>query len=225
MDTTHVGSGLSPGGAGSVGIARTLGLKDFYSLFVLDYCEGFYVPHKSPNVTYCSPKSHRYTPGGAFQADLDKAGSKITLEEIGWPTELDRKFHGLYSAIDAVIAFFSVAILASLLTIIGSAWWLIKKTAGRRAILSTAIAAFVAFFFAAAAAVITTAIIYRGIQIFENYTKQLGATSLKGHKFLALVWSSMAAAFLAWILSSLGFFFGGGRRKDVESNTLPSKEA
>jgi len=243
LNTSEVGSSLASGGTGGLGgiiaglggdvasdLAHEVGVKDFYSLFVLDYCEGFYTPiavpnatlsssHIKKNATYCSAHTKRYTPGGAVQADLNAAGKGITLAEIDWPTEIDDKFKELYDVVDAVLALYAVAILFSLLTILSSLWWFFRN-AGRCAIILTSLFALLTFVCVGIASGGVTAIVVKGVDIINKYADDLGIVALKGHKFLAITWAAAACAFIAWVVATAGICCGGGHRRERKAKRV-----
>jgi len=239
LNTSEVGANLvaSAGGAGGVlggiisgidgaagdvipDIAHAVGVKDFYSLFVLDYCEGFYTPisvpnatisasHIGKNATFCSGHNKRYTPGAALQADLDAGGKGITLSDFDWPTEIDDKFKTLYDVVEAVEALYAVAIFFSFITILLSLWWFLRNN-GRCSIILTSLCAFLVFICLGVASGGVTAIIVKGVDVINQYGDTLGLVALKGNKFMALTWAATACAFIAWILATAGICCGGG---------------
>jgi hypothetical protein len=207
------------GGNGVVGVlangaAEKAGVKEFYSLYVLDYCEGSYTGAAATKLqaTFCSGHLKRITPGAALQADLAKAGhADINIESFGWDPEIDEKFGLLYDVMEAGLALYACAIGFSFFAICCSVVWFLSKH-GRCWIILTSLFAFLAFLTGGVASGATTAIAVKGTSIFNQYGENINVVASRGNKFMALTWAMTAVAFIAWMCSFVAMCLPSARR-------------
>ncbi|THX68045.1 integral membrane protein-like protein [Aureobasidium pullulans] len=102
--------------------AQDLGLHDFYSAHLLDYCSGYYTPTDLPNatfsksdidqnITYCSNRTSffRFNPTTALEQELNKTGLNITLEDLHWPEAVNDGVHALRVAQKAAFLLYCIA--------------------------------------------------------------------------------------------------------------------
>lgn len=189
--------------------AQDLGLHDFYSAHILDYCEGYYEPGSVPNatlsrssihrnVTSCSNKTAMYTfdPRTTLQQELNKTGhSNINLTELDWPSKVDEGLHALRIASKAVfvlycigIGFVGVATVFALLSIFFE---------GRLSSFVNVLIDLLAFVAIGLASAIVTAVIDKAAHTINKYGNDIGISADKGSKFLILTWVATAAMLVA----------------------------
>jgi SUR7/PalI family len=190
----------------------------------LDFCEGNFTPQPRADanvkasdihevVKSCSPHAKRYTPGGALQADLDAAGTGVTLDQIGWPDEIDDKFKILYDVVEAIIALYALAIFFSFMTILISLWWFIRNS-GRCSIIFASLFAGLTFICVGVASGAVTAIGIKGVSIINQYGGDLSIVATRGNKFLAMTWAATGCALIAWFVSTFGICLSSGSRRE-----------
>jgi hypothetical protein len=114
-------------------IAHALHIHDFYSVHLLDYCEGYYEPSPianataSPtkNVTHCSSQTSGFTfdPTAILQSELLPG---INLSDLKWPSEIQDTIDAVNMATKATfviycigVSFAGLAILGALFAVIG----------------------------------------------------------------------------------------------------------
>lgn len=70
--------------------ATELGLRDFYSVYVLAYCEGYF-ENGSRNVTFCSERSaaFAFNPSNVLESELNPG---FNVSDIDWPDTITDDF-------------------------------------------------------------------------------------------------------------------------------------
>lgn len=212
-------------------VAKDLGLHDFYSAHLLNFCEGFYTPTDMPNatvsrsdisknVTSCGNRTAMYTfdPRETLQRELNASGhgDRINLEDLEWPSELDDGIHALEVASNAMFvlyclgaAFAFVALVAALAGIFFS---------GRLSATVNIIIDLLAFLSVGIASAIATAIAVKATQLINDKGESIGISAQKGTKFLIITWVATAlllVASLVWCVDCVA----GRRRRRVSSKT------
>ncbi|THZ93492.1 integral membrane protein-like protein [Aureobasidium pullulans] len=203
--------------------AQDLGLHDFYSAHLLDYCSGYYTPTDLPNatvsksdidqnITYCSNRTSffRFNPTTALEQELNKTGLNITLENLHWPEAVNDGVHALRVAQKA--AFLLYCIAAGLLLLATFASLVSFFFNGRLSAFVDISLWFLAFLAIALASAITTAVAVKASSVINKHGKDIGVQAQRGNKFMALTWVATALAFLnvfVWVFECLR-----GRRRE-----------
>ncbi|KAL2029928.1 hypothetical protein VTO58DRAFT_109120 [Aureobasidium pullulans] len=203
--------------------AQDLGLHDFYSAHLLDYCSGYYTPTDLPNatfsksdidqnITYCSNRTSffRFNPTIALEQELNKTGLNITLEDLHWPEAVNDGVHALRVAQKA--AFLLYCIAAGLLLLATFASLVSFFFNGRLSAFVDISLWFLAFLAIALASAITTAVAVKASSVINKHGKDIGVQAQRGNKFMALTWVATALAFLnvfVWVFECLR-----GRRRE-----------
>lgn len=107
-------------------IAHHLNLHDFYSVHLLDHCEGYYTPtpvvnstsRPSRNVTGCSNRTglYHFDPTAALQKEL-KPG--VSLQDLHWPSAIQDGIKTLESASNLMAILYYVGIAITGLAVMG----------------------------------------------------------------------------------------------------------
>lgn len=190
-------------------IARALGLHDWYAIHVLDYCEGYYEPGPLPNATvprssiyenttYCSNSSARFhfNPQNTLQAQLNNSGhSDISLEQLGWPNEINTGLHDLSLAFNVVFVLYCIGIGMIFIALALSVGGLFSK--GRLAAFSNVVADWLAFLAIGIASAVVTGIAVKAAHLINHYGNDIGVSAQQGNKFLALTWATTAVVLVA----------------------------
>ncbi|KAK5130453.1 hypothetical protein LTR08_002017 [Meristemomyces frigidus] len=197
-------------------VAQDLGLHDFYSAHILNYCEGYYTPGPVPNatlskhdihrnITACSNKTAGYTfdPRATLAHELNTStnglAGKLNLTDLNWPAEIDKGLHALRIASIAMfalycvgIAFIALALLLALASIFFQ---------GRLSSFVNVLVDCLAFLAIGLASAIATAIAVKAADVINSYGKDVGISAQKGSRFLVLTWVAtalMLGASLTW---------------------------
>ncbi|OCL07077.1 hypothetical protein AOQ84DRAFT_342333 [Glonium stellatum] len=198
-------------------LASRLGVEDFYSAHLLDYCYGSYVPtplanatvskseiHK--NVTKCSNQTamYQFDPTSALQKSLNDSGVDITLADLNWPDDIQKGVNALHILQKAVFILYcisigltSVALITSLLGVF---------TDGRLTAFINFMVVSLDFIALALASAIVTVVIVKGSNVIDKYGKEIGVEAHKGAKFMAITWAAtglITLALLGWFIECI----------------------
>lgn len=198
-------------------LAKDLGLKDFYSAHLLDYCYGTYTPQAVPNATVKASNIHKnvttcsnqtamfaFDPTAALQKSLNESGVSITLADLSWPADLEKGVKALRIAMKASFVLYCIGIVFAFLTILVSIFWIV--TGGRLSATLEILTAVLAFLTLAIASAITTAVAVKGNSVIDKYGEPIGVSADRGNGFLGLTWAATALMFICSILGCVGCF-------------------
>ncbi len=108
-------------------ITHYLNIHDFYSVHLLNYCEGYYEPtgvanaasDPSRNVTYCSNRAalFHFDPTATLEQELRPG---VSLENLHWPAAIQDGIRTLEIASNVMVILYYIGIAAAGLAVIGS---------------------------------------------------------------------------------------------------------
>ena len=194
-------------------IAQAVGLEDFYSVHLMDYCEGSYTPSPVPNatlsrrsihknVTHCSNRTALFTfdPQEALQATLNKTHLGITLDDLHFPQKIEDGIRALRFVVKGAFVLYCIGIALCLLTLIASSFWTSHCSRGGRGMAALEIVlATLAFLALGIASAIMTAVAVKGTKEINKYGNDIGISATWGAKFQALTWAATALMLVAMI--------------------------
>ncbi|KAI5464570.1 actin cortical patch SUR7/pH-response regulator pali [Mariannaea sp. PMI_226] len=198
--------------------ASALGIKEWYSLHVIDLCEGNYKPNATAsgagfNVSKCTKNSvHDYNVSKLLEQDLSIGPFNFTLAELGWSDDINDAIAKLNDALHGLFIVYVICIVASGLSIIACVVALIwfkehasttkaVKTNFRCASANIVIASLAAGSIFAASMIVTIAA-DKGVKKLNSSADAIGVSASLGHKFLALTWAAFAfmmSATIYWV--------------------------
>ena len=202
-------------------VAKALNIHDFYSMHVLDYCEGYYAPsavanasvQPTKNVTFCANTTTMFTFNitEILEHEL-RAG--VTLADLHWPSDIQNALDVLDVAARVMFVMYcvgiglvGVAMLSALLGVFASG----VLHAWLNALLD--LVAAIAFGVASA---IATAIAVSVTNAVQQFGATIGITAYRGSAFLTISWVATALvvlAMFAWIFDCCA----GRKRRDKQS--------
>lgn len=187
-------------------LAKALGIRDFYSAHILDFCEGYYIPgpihnatvkHIHKNVTHCTNQTH-FDPTSRIAAQLSNAtDGHINLTELHFPQEITEALNALHDAQTVVKVFYCIAIFFIALTFLTAC---IGVFFGHKiyAFCNTLLA-FTTFITILIPSAIVTWIADHATHFINKHGHSIGVSANKGHKFLALTWTASSLVVLAMV--------------------------
>jgi len=229
----HAGESTLEQDAGNLfnSVAKAVGLADFYSAHMLDHCQGTYVPgpvpnstlplsHIKHNVTSCSNRTafSHFDPTQELQATLNETHTGVTLQELGWPSQIEQGITALQDAFDASFVLYCIgagfavlALLISLFFASPASSFLSRLCVGLLNLFITGVSALAL----AIASIIMTVVAIKGTHIINHYGKDIGVSGSWSNKFLALTWSATACMVVAFLIGIvLPCCCYGNRRKE-----------
>jgi len=190
-------------------IAEALDIHDFYSMHMLDYCEGYYEPGPvanatnsdiTKNVTYCSNPAKFFTfdPANILTLEL-KHG--INLSDLNWPQEVDDAVKAVRVSMRAMFVLYCLAVG---LTGLGFFTSIVSMlTHGKVSTMVNAMIAFLACFTLLISSSVATGVARKIVGAVNHYGNKVGVEAYLGIKFLALTWVStvlMLFSTLLWLV-------------------------
>ena len=210
-------------------IAKDLGIADFYSAYILDHCEGTYVPGPVPNatlprskiktnVTSCSNHTSfsTFDPIQAIQATLDKSKTGITLAELDFPQDLEKGITALRDAFHTIFILYCLAIGLSFLTLLFSMFLATPPGARLRRFVAAGLQILLIVLTTlclAIASVVATIVTVKGTNTINKYGNRIGVSGNRGNGFLALTWAATGCMVLACLICLIPLCFGGSVKK------------
>jgi hypothetical protein len=204
-------------------IAKRVGVEDFYSAHMLDYCYGTYTPQPVPNdtvhandihrnVTACSNATAMYNfdPAQALQDSLNRSGVDITLSDLQWPQQIQDALNALRIAAKAAFVLYCIGIAVAFCAFITSILGIFSS--GRLVAFVNVLTSIVAFLALGIASALVTAIMVKGSNAINKYGREIGVEANRGNNFLAITWAATGAMLLAIIIWSLECCVGHRRR-------------
>ena len=222
-------------------LARILGLHDFYSAHILDFCEGYYTPNTTAhnvtvhkNVTSCSNRTtgHHFDPTSTIAKELNQStDGLIDLTKLHWPSDLSDALNALKLAQTIVYVFYCIAIAMIFLALLAS---IIGVFFVRRLIsISEVLIHGTAFVTIMIPSAVVTFIAKHATHLINKYGEDIGISATRGNKFIALTWATTAlvgCAGLVWCVDMIMTFMAhhrakrGARSKEAEAETYSMDE-
>lgn len=204
---------------------QALGIEDFYSAHMLNYCEGQYTPAEAANatlkqsdihknVTECSKNRamYKFDPTQIVQDALNKTGLDVTLDDINWPSDIDTGIKTLNALMAAMFVLYCIAIALIFVSLFAAAAAILLS--GRLSACVNFLVAVLAFIAIGLASALVTAVIVKASRIINDKGNQIGLQANWGGKFLALTWAAtalMLIVILTWVVE-----FCMGRRRNKQ---------
>lgn len=209
----------------AVGTAtEKLGIEDFYSAHLLDFCYGQYTPDETPNatvslsdisknVTGCSNQTAMFwfNPEEIIQEALNKSGVGITLQDLKWPDDIQAGLDALRIVSITSFVLYCIAIALIFLSLIAAFPAIFSN--GRLMPCLNLMVTILAFLAIGLASALVTAVIVKGSDVVNHYGNDIGVYAYKGSKFLALTWVATSPMFVTLVAWTVELCFGHRRRQ------------
>jgi hypothetical protein len=191
-------------------LATELGISQWYSLHLMDMCEGNFAPNASTpgasyNVSKCTNQTamYHFDPTAAISAELSssKVGSLVNLTTIDYPDSVQNSINELNTAFAATFIFYVLGIAFSGLAILSSLVGFFLH-GSRLVSLGNFLVAILAFLMLGVASAIITAVAVKIANEVNQEASDIGMEASWGGKFLGLTWGATGAMLLAsvcWI--------------------------
>lgn len=215
-------------------VTERIGIEDFYSAHMLNYCYGQYTPVEvanstvshddiSKNVTGCSESQamYRFDPTEILQEALNKTGVDVTLQDLNWPEDIQKGIDALNALMGAVFVMYIIAIVLIFIALVTSLAAVFGS--GRLSACVNVITALLAFLAIGLASALVTAVIVKAADVINQYGNDIGVEAYFGRKFLSLTWAAtgvMVGPIVGWTLEVCM----GRRNRNRERKVRHSKE-
>lgn len=201
-----------------------LGIEDFYSAHMLNYCEGQYTPAEAANatvkqsdihknVTECSKNRamYKFDPTAIVQDALNRTGVDVTLDDINWPEDIDSGIKTLNALMAAMFVLYCIAIGLIFVALFAGAAAILLS--GRLSACVNFLVAMLAFLAIGLASALVTAVIVKASHIINDKGNAIGLQANWGSKFLALTWAATALMLIVVLTWVVEFCIGRRRNK------------
>jgi len=200
-------------------LAAELGVHQWYSLHLMDLCEGQYKPNAtakgaSKNVTKCSNQTamYHFDITNQISNELEVGKLHINITDLDWPSQIQDGIDALNIAMDATFVLYAIGIAAAGIAIITTVVALFLH--GSRLVSfgnwGLASLSFLAFM---VASIIITIVQNKFTHLLNKYGNELGLFAYRGTKYLIITWVATAVMFLAAAAWVAEFCIGRKNRK------------
>lgn len=188
-------------------IASQLNISDFYSVHLMNYCEGMFEPNGSvaangsdvsKNTTYCSPRNSAFH-FNVTEVVQDALPSGINLGDIQWPEEVTDAQNLIRTASIATEILYIIGIAFTGLAFLGAIAGFF--TSGRLSACCNVIIDLIALIALIAASAVATVVIVRAVDALNQYGNDIGVSATRGDLFLGMTWAAVALMLIATIVS------------------------
>lgn len=189
-------------------IASALNISDFYSVHLMDYCEGMYSPnstlaaengtHVSENVTYCSPANalFHFNVTEVVQSVLP---DHINLTDIQWPDAITDAQNAVRTASIAAVVLYIVGIALTGIAFFGAIFGFF--TNGRISACLNIIIDTLALLALIVGSALATIVMVKAVEAINKYGNDIGISATKGNLFLGMTWASVGLMLIATVIS------------------------
>lgn len=188
-------------------IASQLNISDFYSVHVMNYCEGMFEPNGTAavvgsdvtkNTTYCSSRNALFH-FNVTQVVNDALPGQISLSDINWPAAINDAQNAIRAASIAAVILYILAIVFTGLAFFGAIFGFF--TSGRLSACCNLVIDFLAFLCIGGASGVATAVMVKAVDALNQYGNDIGVSATRGNRFLAMTWAATGAMLIALIVS------------------------
>ncbi|KAL7789484.1 actin cortical patch SUR7/pH-response regulator pali [Trichoderma ceciliae] len=209
-------------------IADELGISDWYSIHIMNACQGFFganatTTHFKLNVTNCtqSSPSNRFNLTEVLNQELSLGPFDISLADISWPDSIQDKIGDLNGALLALFVFYVLGVAFSGLSMLACIPAFLLQDKKIILFANTALASLAAAT-VTLGSIVATAASSIAVTAINKAGKKVTLVASKGTKFYTITW--IAAIFM--MITSL-FWVGKFvmlRRKEKKERERYSKE-
>lgn len=207
-------------------IASELNISDFYSVHIMNYCEGSYEPngtaaalgeHVTKDTTYCSPTKALFH-FNVTEVVNQALPSPLSVSDINWPQAINDAQNAIRAASIAASILYILAVVFTGLAFIGAIFGFF--TSGRLSACCNVLIDFLAFLCIGGASGVTTAIIVKAVNALNQYENDLGVSATRGNRFLAMTWAATGVMLIALVVSFVQLCVG---RRDGRGRYINEK--
>ncbi|OJJ46696.1 hypothetical protein ASPZODRAFT_66308 [Penicilliopsis zonata CBS 506.65] len=183
--------------------SSNIGISDFYSVYVMSYCEGVLEECSSPgsnvtrtgrNTTSCSDRKlpFWFDPEVVLANEI-KTGQSLT--DIGWPSAISADFVYMATTSKTMSVLYVLGVGASGLSILLRVW---TSATGRDPQLSNEFTClFISLLNTGSASTIASVMATEFVKLINHHAQGSGVSADPGRKFLQMTWAAVILLFIA----------------------------
>jgi len=195
-------------------LSKVLGISQWYSLHILDQCEGSYSPNATAkgakyNVTKCTKDTamYHFNIEKTINEELENSTLHLNLSDLGWPDSIQDKINEATAALDATFVLYTIGIVAAGLLIITSLVSFFLDGSRLVSIGNWGLA-MISFLTLLLASIIVVVFQDEAAKAINKNANDIGVYAYKGKKYLIITWVSVAVMFLATVAWTVEFCVG-----------------
>lgn len=175
-------------------VADAIGISEWYSLHVMDGCEGNYSPNStaedvSLNITQCSGSQagYRLNITRMMDKELSVGPFDINPADLGWDERIQDKLDIVNDALLGLFVLYVLAMAFSGLAVLGSiaAVFLVEN---RILVIFNLVVSNMATLCLVTASIFITIILNKGVNEANDMAEEIGVHIERGNKFLIITW-------------------------------------
>ncbi|OIW32207.1 hypothetical protein CONLIGDRAFT_572961 [Coniochaeta ligniaria NRRL 30616] len=187
-------------------LAAKLGIKEFYSLHVMDACEGDFSPNATAtdaayNVSSCTEplKTAQYNITAKFDHELAVGPLKLNLADLGFTKDLQDEFNKIPHLLMALAVIYILAVGFTGLSFLGSvaALGLFNSAKARLVVLANLGMAGLAAILLLVGSLTTTVGAREAAHKLDDLGEDIGLRATAGGKFLGMTWAAAGLMIIA----------------------------
>ncbi|KAL2012644.1 hypothetical protein VTN00DRAFT_169 [Thermoascus crustaceus] len=206
------------------------GIRDFYSVHVMAYCEGYFEPSaaislQNPipkrNVTGCSNRTalFNFHPSEALSRDL-KPGAN--LSDLNWPNAIDDDFKVLDVTNKTMAVLYIIGTAATGVAVLAGGWLIFSG--GRLEAIAEVVFTIIGFIALGISSAIATVVAFKFVDLVNRHGKDIGVSATRGSQFLGMTWAAVALLSIGTIASVIMVISGGSSPPPPPPPEEPVKE-
>jgi hypothetical protein len=202
-------------------LAAELGISQWYSVHLLDTCQGSYSPNATApgagyNVTNCTTQTpgNRVNLTDVLSHELELGPFHLNLAQLHWPSGIQNQLDKLNRLLLAVFVLYVLGAGLSGLAMIGAAAAIFTALRGAVTLSNFAVALLAALALAVGA-VITTVAAKEGADTINDFGAEVGVVAVAGQQFIVISWVAFAVMAAATIYWTAEFFLARRARRRV----------
>ncbi|KAI9800808.1 MAG: hypothetical protein M1825_003591 [Sarcosagium campestre] len=187
-------------------IADAIGIEEFYSLHLMNYCEGTYTPTPTDedakkNVTYCSKQKANFD-FNLTQILDEQLNTDINIDDLGLTDDINNGLNLLRTAVKGTFIVYCIGIALTGLCILLSLFGIFSESRVAASVNFTLF--LISFIFLGVAAGIITSGAVKGTNTINKYGEDVGLAAYRSNKLLGMAWAAaalMLVGALTWLVS------------------------
>ncbi|OAQ63135.1 SUR7 protein [Pochonia chlamydosporia 170] len=199
-------------------LAKKIGVREWYSLHIMDSCEGYFAPNATAlnaglNITNCTSSSpaHRLNLTDILDKELKVGPAKLNLADINWPDSIQDALDVLNDALLGLFIMYTLGVGFSGLSALGGVASFLKPDARMLNLVNMSIAV-LGFLCVLIGSIIVTVATNKGVSKVNDVGEKAGLSASRGEKFYILSW--IATGFMGIVtLFWLARFFMARRQR------------
>ncbi|EED20581.1 conserved hypothetical protein [Talaromyces stipitatus ATCC 10500] len=198
--------------------AADLGLKDFYAIHVLTYCEGNFKSSVEGGleVTSCSKRRapFAFDPAKVFSAGF-KAGFNIS--DINWPDSITDDFEVMEMTTKAMSVLYVIGVASTGVVFLMEI--LLTQAGGKPSMFAHLFFVVLSFVCLGVSSSVASGIAVQFVNLINRHGQGFGVVAKGGSSFLGMTWSAVVLSFLTVVISVITLPSSGGTpisEKEIE---------